>query len=65
VAVSSYNNGQQQHPVEYVDFGSPRRPGVLAASGKLLAVNIRTGKVQSLGIPLPKLSQLTIRSTAS
>ena len=35
---------------------------VLAASGKLLAVNIRTGKVQSLGIPLPHLSQLTIRA---
>jgi hypothetical protein len=35
---------------------------VLAASGKLLAVNSRTGKVQSLGIPLPRLSQLTIRA---
>jgi hypothetical protein len=35
---------------------------VLAATGKLLAVNIRTGKVQSLGIPLPRLSQLTIRA---
>ena len=37
---------------------------VLAASGKLLAVNISTGKVQSLGIPLPGFSQLTIRSAA-
>jgi DNA-binding beta-propeller fold protein YncE len=36
---------------------------VLAGSGKLLAVNSRTGKVQSLGIPLPKFSQLTIRSS--
>jgi len=35
---------------------------VLAASGKLLAVNSRTGKVQSLGIPLPRLSQLAIRA---
>jgi hypothetical protein len=35
---------------------------VLASSGKLLAVNMRTGKVQSLGIPLPHLSQLTIRA---
>jgi hypothetical protein len=35
---------------------------VLAASGKLLAVNSRTGKVQSLRIPLPRLSQLTIRA---
>ena len=34
---------------------------VLAASGKLYAVNSRTGKVQSLGIPLPRLSQLTVR----
>ena len=37
---------------------------VLAASGKLLAVNIKAGTVQSLGIPLPHLSQLTIRDTA-
>jgi hypothetical protein len=35
---------------------------VLAASGKLLAANMRTGKVQSLGIPLPRLSQLAIRA---
>ncbi|HUC25636.1 MAG TPA: hypothetical protein VMA73_23265 [Streptosporangiaceae bacterium] len=35
---------------------------VLAASGKLLAVNSSTGKVQSLGIPLPRLSQLAIRA---
>jgi len=35
---------------------------VLAANGNLLAVNSRTGKVQSLGIPLPRLSQLTIRA---
>jgi hypothetical protein len=35
---------------------------VLAASGKLLAVNVRTGKVLSLGVPLPHLSQLTIRA---
>jgi hypothetical protein len=35
---------------------------VLAASGKLLAVNSRTGQVQSLRIPLPRLSQLTIRA---
>jgi hypothetical protein len=35
---------------------------VLTASGKLVAVNGRTGKVQSLGIPLPRLSQLTIRA---
>jgi hypothetical protein len=35
---------------------------VLAASGKLLAVNSRTGKVQSLRIPLPRFSQLTIRA---
>jgi hypothetical protein len=35
---------------------------VLAASGKLLAVNSRTGKVQSLAIPLPRLTQLTIRA---
>jgi hypothetical protein len=34
---------------------------VLSASGKLLAVHIRAGTVQSLGIPLPHLSQLTIR----
>jgi hypothetical protein len=38
---------------------------VLAASGKLLAVNIRTDRVQSLGIPLPDFSQLAIRSSAS
>jgi hypothetical protein len=37
---------------------------VLGASGKLLAVNVRTGKVQSLGIPLPDFSQLTIRDSA-
>ena len=37
---------------------------VLDASGKLLAVNMRTGKVQSLGIPLPDFSQLAIRSAA-
>jgi hypothetical protein len=36
----------------------------LAASGKLLAVNMRTGKVRSLGIPLPDFSQLTIRNPA-
>jgi hypothetical protein len=35
---------------------------VLGASGKLLAVNSRTGKVQSLRIPLPRLSQLIIRA---
>ena len=37
---------------------------VLTASGKLFAVNMRTGKVQSLGIPLPDLSQLTIGAAA-
>jgi len=35
---------------------------VIAANGKLLAVDIRTGKVRSLRIPLPRLSQLTIRA---
>jgi hypothetical protein len=35
---------------------------VLAANGKLFAVSSRTGKVQSLGIPLPSLSQLAIRA---
>ncbi len=35
---------------------------VLSASGTLLAVNARTGKVRSLGIPLPHLSQLAIRA---
>jgi hypothetical protein len=35
---------------------------VLAASGKVLAVNSRTGKVLSLRIPLPRLSQLTLRA---
>jgi hypothetical protein len=35
---------------------------VLNATGKLLAVNMLTGKVQSPGIPLPRLSQLTIRA---
>jgi len=35
---------------------------VLSASGRLLAVNARTGKVQSLGIPLPDFTQLTIRA---
>jgi hypothetical protein len=35
---------------------------VLAASGRLLVVNSRTGKVLSLRIPLPRLSQLTIRA---
>ena len=35
---------------------------VLGASGKLLAVNMRTDKVQSLGIPLPALSQVAIRA---
>jgi hypothetical protein len=35
---------------------------VLSSSGKLVAVNMRTGKVQSLAIPLPQLSQLTIRA---
>ena len=37
---------------------------VLAANGNVLAVNSRTGKVQSLGIPLPALTQLTIRDTS-
>jgi hypothetical protein len=35
---------------------------VLDASGELLAVDIRTGKVKSLGIPLPDFSQLTVRA---
>ena len=37
---------------------------VLAATGKLLAVSMRTGKVQSLGVQLPGLSQLAIRDAS-
>lgn len=37
---------------------------VIAASGKLLAVNVRSDKVHSLGVPLPALSQLAIRGAA-
>jgi hypothetical protein len=34
---------------------------VVAANGKLTAVNARTGRVQDLDIPLPALSQIAVR----
>lgn len=37
---------------------------VVAANGRLVAVNAATGRVQSLGVPLPEFSQLAIRTAA-